>query len=365
MRKVITILVFIFVFLMFFLICNIKTQESKETLTSTQIIEQMEEQSQTKDFTTQTVTATTAPIKKEIKISFLGDCMMASFKGQYEQGNMSWALDNKPFSYFFEKAMPYIGNDTFTIANCENVFTDTANTPRKKDSTPAFWFKSATKNAKVFSENSIDAVSIANNHTNDYGSEGNEDTKKALDDAGILWGDDSQVVYLESDGVKIGLICSTFWGEYLQENIVSRIKEIKDSTDIQIVFFHGGLERLHSPESWKKAGCHAFVDAGADLVVGAHPHVLQPLEQYKGVDIAYSLGNFCFGGNTYPENRTAILQETFILDENNKITYTTEGIIPFYVFTGSTNNWQPAPIEDTAQKQAVLDFMYGKRISPF
>ena len=304
MRKVITFLGFIFAFLVFFLICNIRTQEPKGKPTSTQIIEQDE-----KFFLTSDLTTTYSPIRKEIKISFLGDCMMASYKGQYEKGNIAWALDNKPFSYFFEKAMPYIGNDTFTIANCENVFTDTENTPRKKDSTPAFWFKSATKNARVFFENSIEVVSIANNHTNDYGNNGNEDTKNALENAGVLWGDDSKDVILQYDGIKIGLICATFWGPYLEESIISRINKIEKTTDLQIIFFHGGKERLHSPEKWKIDGCHRFVDAGADLVVGAHPHVLQRMETYKGVDIVYSIGNFCFGGNKNHK----------ILDRNSRI----------------------------------------------
>lgn len=290
--------------------------------------------------------------------------MMASFKGQNGYGSMNWYLDNYPFSYFFEDVITYIGNDDFTIANCENVFTDTAAVPIEKNHDPAFWFRSAMKNAKVFSDNSIEVVSLSNNHINDYGNKGKEDTKKALENAGVLWGNDDKVIILEKDGIKIGILCVNFWVKGQTNTIVNKIKNIKETTDIQIVFFHGGVEGVHSPESWKVEGCHAFVDAGADLVVGGHPHVLQPHEEYKGVDIIYSLGNFCYGGANSPENRTVIFQETFTF-ENNSLVSAKEEFIPCYVYTGRTNNWKPSPITNEDEKNAVLNFMYGKSKSPF
>lgn len=312
-----------------------------------------------------TILETTKPLEKEITISFLGDCMMASYKGQSISGNMNWCLDNKDFSYFFEKAMPFISDDDFTIANCENVFTDTATAEVKKNHNPAYWYRSSSKNAGVFSANSIDVVSLSNNHVNDYGSTGKKDTIKALENGGVLWGNDDNIVFLEKDGITIGVLCVNFWGSYNIDNIVSKIASIKDKTDIQIVYFHGGTERIHSPEQWKINGCHKFIDNGADLVVGSHPHVLQPYEEYNGVSIVYSLGNFCYGGSKSPENRTVILEQTFILDEDNNLLSSSEKLIPFYVYSAETNNWKPAPIENKEEKTAVLDFMYGRKSSPF
>ena len=108
------------------------------------------------------------------------------------------------------------------------------------------------------------------------------------------------------------------------------------------------------------------MDAGADLVIGNHPHVLQPMEMYNGVRIIYSLGNFCFGGSRSPENRTVMytLQLT-INKDGNTVEEVTDNIIPCYVYTGSTNNWQPAPIADETEKQNVIDFMNWKRETPF
>ena len=76
------------------------------------------------------------------------------------------------------------------------------------------------------------------------------------------------------------------------------------------------------------------------------------------------MGNFIFGGNRHPENRTIIYQHTITLTSNNKISEETGNIIPCYVYTGDTNNWQPAPIKDNATKKKVLSFMNGKRKSP-
>ena len=210
---------------------------------------------------------------------------MASSKGQIAEKNMNWYLNNYDYSYFFEKAMPYIGNDDFTIANCENVFTDTSTKERIKNSSPAFWFRSAKKNANVFSQNSIDAVSIANNHINDYGSNGKQDTIDALNKANVLWGNEENIIILEKDGIKFAILPVSFYSSSYVDSIIESLRSIKDSTDIQIIYFHGGKERLHKPESWKIEGCRKFVDEGADLVIGAHPHVLQPIEMYKNVNI--------------------------------------------------------------------------------
>ncbi len=108
------------------------------------------------------------------------------------------------------------------------------------------------------------------------------------------------------------------------------------------------------------------MDAGADLVVGNHPHVLQPREVYKDVEIIYSLGNFCFGGNKKPGKNTAIYQmELTVETETLKLCDSKSEIIPCYVFTGEWNNYQPAIVTDESDKAKILDFMNGKRKSPY
>lgn len=105
------------------------------------------------------------------------------------------------------------------------------------------------------------------------------------------------------------------------------------------------------------------MDAGADLVLGNHPHVLQPREIYKDREILYSLGNFCYGGSRYPQNRTLIYQLTLTVRDGALVSAASE-LIPCYVYTGKVNNYCPALITDEAQCQRVLDFMDGKLKSP-
>lgn len=299
----------------------------------------------------------------EIDFTFLGDCTLATQLGDSSQGTFNWYSDNYSADYFFEKTYPYICDDDFTIANCECVFTDNQLPTREKGYTPAFWFRSKSANAQIFSVSDIEAVSIANNHTYDYGQQGMDDTISALETAGIEWGNTEKDIILEKDGVKIGVVCGTMWYEW--QGILDRLENIKSSTDIQIVFFHGGEEAVHQQESWKVQACHEIADAGADLIIGGHPHVLQPLENYNGVHIVYSIGNFCFGGNRYPENRTIVYKEHMTFNKDTKeIVSSQETIIPFYVYTGSINNFQPAPIEDSTISQQVIDFMYGNSYSP-
>lgn len=123
---------------------------------------------------------------------------------------------------------------------------------------------------------------------------------------------------------------------------------------------------VHEPDDFKVRGAHNAIDAGADLVVGCHPHCLQPSETYKGKTIVYSLGNFCYGGTKRPENRTVIFKWGIDIDVKTKeIESDTPEFIPCYVYTGDVNNFQPAPITDEVERQNVIDFMNGLRTSPF
>ncbi len=302
------------------------------------------------------------PSKRTVTLSFLGDCLIATADGTTDRvGSLNWTADHEPATYFFQNVSHILKNDDLTVADCENVFTDSAFTPIAKEE-PAFWFRSATKNASILQAGGVDMVSVANNHTGDYGQAGFEDTVTAVEKANVQVGYSNQPVILEKNGIKIGIVCEELWCYDHYHRIVSQLKAMEAETDIQVVFFHGGTEKIHEPEEWKQEAARRIVEAGADLVIGGHPHVLQPMEIYQGVPIVYSLGNFVYGGNTQPENRTIIYQACIELTDRIEVT---SKIIPCTVYTGNTNNWQPAIIEDPVEKQNVLDFMKGKRDVPY
>lgn len=299
-----------------------------------------------------------------IDMTFVGDCMLATYKGQYYDGSFSNYVDTKEPTYFFEKVYDIFNSDDFTIINLENVLTDDSLSEVKKNHNPAYWYKAPTKNTNILTSSSIEIVSLANNHTGDYGEKGRLDTLEAIKNAGLLYGTNDDTVYFEKNGFKVALICHGLWYEGQSSEIIKRIEEAKSQSDYQIVFYHGGKERIHKPEQWKIRESHRLVDAGADLVIGNHPHVLQHTEKYNGVNIVYSLGNFCFGGNRRPENRTIIYKIKLTVDKG-EITSEESEIIPCYVYTGNTNNWQPDIITDEAEKQKVLDFMNQKSDLPY
>ena len=228
----------------------------------------------------------------------------------------------------------------------------------------------AKKNARIFADNSIEAVTIANNHLYDYSDEGAEDTKEALGEAGVLWGEDENIIYLEKDGYRLAVICistcgMTGGGGNLEEarSKLQYLKAAQEHSDFQIVYYHGGTEKSYIVEDWCVQMAKEYIDEGADLLLGAHPHVLQPLGEYNGVDIAYSLGNFCYGGHNAPMNRTMIYQYTIeVVDE--EVASKSYNIIPCYVYTGSANNWQPDIIEDEDQINRVLSFMKAELSDP-
>lgn len=300
-----------------------------------------------------------------IVMSFTGDMMLASLHGKRAAGNfLDYAAKQQP-EYFLQNVRPIFEADDFTVVNLETVLTDRALTEKPKSTNPAYWFRGPTSNAAILTSSGVEAVSLSNNHTNDYGTAGYQDTISAVTAAGLEYGTNSRTFYFEKNGCRIAVICHGLWTESQASSIIQRIKAAEAESDFQIVFYHGGTEAVHTPEDWKIRASRRLIDNGADLVLGNHPHVLQPREIYKGKEIVYSLGNFCYGGSRNPRNRTIIYQMTLRI-EDGRLVDAASGIIPCYVHTGgAVNNYCPAPITNEDECQRVLDFMDGKLALPY
>lgn len=300
----------------------------------------------------------------DITLSFLGDMILATNKDSFYSGAFrDYAAEQEP-TYFLDKVRHIFEADDFTIANVENVFSDRPLTPVHKDYDPAFWFISPAANINILSSSGVEGAMIANNHIRDYGQQGYNDSVAAITNAGMQYGDASRIMYFEKGGYVVAVICSGMWSEGQANNIVNLIKQAENHSHYQAVIFHGGTEKIHAPEEWKRRAAHKLVDNGADLVVGGHPHVLQPREIYNGVEIVYSIGNFCYGGHRYPENRTVIYQMTLNVGKDLALRSSVSNMIPCYVYTGSINNFQPAVVDDEIIKNRILDFMNNLIPSP-
>ena len=296
----------------------------------------------------------------DITLSFTGDMMLAAYTCHSYKSSFNYYADTQEPSYFLEKVKHIFEADDFTIVNLENVFTDRELPQRNKGTGRAFWFKSRTYNVSILTCSSVEGVSLANNHTYDFKQAGFDDTVETVTNAGLEYGTENKIMYFEKEGFRIAVICSGLWGEYQTDSIISLLKTVEENSDYQIVFYHGGTESQHAPEQWRINASRKLVDNGADLVLGNHPHVLQPREVYNGVEIIYSLGNFCYGGHTAPKNRTIIYQVSLIINkETLSVEHSSSNIIPCYVYTGSSNNYQPAIIENEDEINRVLDFMDG------
>lgn len=183
-----------------------------------------------------------------------------------------------------------------------------------------FTFRVPESRMHLMQEMGVDIVTLANNHILDYGTEGLLDSGKALDEAGIFYvggGEDlerastlqtiivgqkiigflgTSRVYMDASWAA-GSSHPGVFSTYDTALPLKAIEEARQQCDYLVVYVHWGVERETAPEDYQKVMGRAYIDAGADLVVGSHPHVLQEMEVYKGKHIAYSLGNFVFGSS--------------------------------------------------------------------
>ncbi|MGE5612867.1 MAG: D-alanyl-D-alanine dipeptidase [Bacillota bacterium] len=316
-------------------------------------------------------------VKENVKIvvSALGDVALGQdtrFNYTDSFGYVYEKIGGDP-EYFFSGVVDILSGDDLTIANLETTLYNGKDNERaeKYDYGNNYWFKGKPEYANILKATSIEAVTLANNHTYDYGPVGYEATKKALDDAGIKHFGYSEALYMEIKGIKVGIAGFNQLGEYEQgldmdvfkREVEEMTKKLRGECDLVIVNFHWGKEYKYQPEALQKELAYLAIDSGADLVIGHHPHVLQPIEVYRGKYIAYSLGNFCFGGNKNPPDfDTAIFSQTFTFDSDNVLQHISEPVIVPCLLSSRKdyNNYKPVVVTEPAQKKRIyekLDFM--------
>lgn len=297
-------------------------------------------------------TESTAPkdtlaAETSITVSLMGDCTLGT--DEYFDANTSFNAYYTLYGadYFFQNVKSYLEKDDLSIVNFEGTLT-TSETRADKE----YAFKGDPEYASVLMSGSVEAANLANNHSSDYGAESYTDTQTNLKSAGITTFGNDETAVLDIKGIKVGLVGIYELDTHLEcrTQLVNNINKVKEEgANLIIVNFHWGNETETTPDSNQTTLAHAAIDAGADLVVGHHPHVLQGMEVYNGRTIFYSLGNFCFGGNTYPSDfDTVIFQPTFTFNTNKELTSTTNTVIPCSLSSESGyNNYQPTPLEGT------------------
>ena len=290
--------------------------------------------------------ASALPIEPvSLTVSVVGDCTL----GTDEYFDYDTSLNAYYYSYgkdyFMQNVKSIFSADDLTIANFEGTLTDSENREDKQ-----FAFKAPAEFAGILKSGSIEAVNTANNHSHDYGEQSFSDTLAALDAEGIVHFGYDETAVMEVKGIKVGLVGIYELNDHLErtEQLKANIAKVKEEgAQLIIVIFHWGNEKEEVPDSNQTTLGRLAIDEGADLVCGHHPHVLQGIETYHGKNIVYSLGNFCFGGNSYPSDMdTMIFQQTFTIDENGVAADNVTNVIPCSISSDyGYNNYQPTPAE--------------------
>ena len=278
-----------------------------------------------------------------LTISVVGDCTLGTDETFDYDTSLNAYYDSNGKDYFFQNVKSIFSAYYLTIANFEGTLTDS---DTREDKT--FAFKAPAEYAQILTSGSIEAVNTANNHSHDYGEQSYTDTLTALDNAGIIHFGYDDTAVMDIKGVKVGLVGIYELKDHLgrEQQLKDNIAKVKaDGAELVIVIFHWGNESETVPDTNQMTLGRLAIDEGADLVCGHHPHVLQGIETYKGKNIVYSLGNFCFGGNSSPSDMdTMIFQQTFTITSDGVQADNVTNIIPCSISSADGyNNYQPTP----------------------
>lgn len=282
-----------------------------------------------------------------ITISAAGDCSLGNHQEQEYDSSFVQAYDQaEDEGYFFEKVLDIFSADDFTIVNLEGVFT----TSEDRDESRTYNIKGDPAYAGILTAGGVEAVSMANNHRLDFGTQGTKDTVAALEAEGILYAYDDLVCVSEVKGIRIGYVSvnEVAWGKGTEALVKEGIEKLQaENVDLIIACCHWGIEKEYYPEEYQIELGRKCIDMGADLVLGHHPHVLQGIEEYNGKYIVYSLGNFSFGANRNPADKdTMIFQQTFTFVDGQLQPDLEAKVIPCSISSVTNrNNFQPTPLE--------------------
>lgn len=251
-------------------------------------------------------TPTPVPTSNKITLAAVGDINLG------REVNYQIIQRGNP-NFPFEKIKNIISSADIAISNLEGPVIENCPIVRT-----GFRFCGQPENVQGLTFAGFDAMNLANNHINNYGLAGFKQTVRALQTNNINYFFDDKIWYK-----KIGQTKLAFMGfddtvtEVNSEKLTAKIEKAKEQVDIVVVNFHWGEEYKTKPKSRQKELAKLAIDAGADLIIGHHPHVIQPLEYYKTKPVFYSLGNFVFDQMWSEATKTGAIG--LITIENKKV----------------------------------------------
>lgn len=301
-----------------------------------------------------------ASAEKTLTLTFTGDVTLGS---EEVKRNKEWSFDSvaaeKGYDYFFANVRDFFAEDDLTVINFEGVLSDSA---KQENTKKTYRFRGPVDFAKILPPANIDACTVANNHSHDFGDQGYESTLAALEGAGLgVFGGTKSWIW-EKDGIRIA-----FFGFNSTQFNSSRkwvgeeIARLKAEEGVNAVIFvcHAGTEYGRVRNNIQQTYAEWAIDKGADLVIMHHPHVVQGIDIYQNRTICYSLGNFCFGGNKEVREGALyclIARVHLTFDDSGVYTGQQIDLYPGNISgTDPVNNYQPLLVRTAAEAQLVFD----------
>lgn len=303
-----------------------------------------------------------------VTLTFTGDCTIGSWeKYRDREDSFDAYAERNGTDYFFANFRDMFSADDCTVINLEGVLSDQR---AEEKINKTYRFRGQESFVRVLTDGSVELAGIANNHILDYSAAGMNRTIETLEAAGIGWARASEPYILEKDGIRVYFFAVDYGiqNDY-GKSILKKVTELKESAQANaiVIMYHNGNEYDARHDLRQERVGNEYIDAGADLVVMHHPHVVQGIRIRKNRTIFYSLGNFVFGGN--PEIRTAMYRNTrevtalYALVPQVKLHFSDDGqyigqqAILYPAYTSATapqNNYQPFRLT-AEQAEPVID----------
>ena len=296
--------------------------------------------------------------EKRVTLTFAGDVTLGSEERLWkEESSLVRCQAREGDAYFLERVRPLFAQDDVTVVNLEGVLSDSSE-GENRDKT--YRFRGPSAFARILTAGSVEMVSLANNHTMDYGARGYADTQAALDGEGVAHFGGREVCFFEKDGVRLAFVGCSYTTLTREERAwtmaeIARLKR-EEGVGAVICTYHGGQEYGDARTRKQQDFAKDAIAAGADLVIMHHAHVVQGMSVFDNRSVCYSLGNFCFGGNC----RVRAMESLVVVAE---LTFSDDGVYlgqqltlyPAHVSgTEPDNNFQPLLVTDEADVRRVM-----------
>jgi len=279
----------------------------------------------------------------ELTMTFGGDFTIGNNVQSSGKSIFETQLDaqDRDTNFIFRNVRDILEADDLTVLNFEGTLTTASRNRYRTEN--SYLFRADPEYVSMLPDNGVELVTLENNHVLDMGEEGLAETKQVLSDAGVLYSDESEPALFTLYGVKVGVLAYWQLRSEMERLFVDAPEDIAalkaQGAQIVICAIHWGDELDYYPNENQQKFAKILIDGGADLVVGHHSHRINPIEEYNGKYIVYSLANFSFAGNTKPSDMsTFIFQIKFRVMDGTVTTPDGFIIIPARISSNTSYN---------------------------